>query len=134
MFLRSLSALTHSTPCLTAPVGVQISTGVHPGGQNICWGAPHWQEEKNLAGVHPGSQIHWLGVPCQPTRINSGCNHFANFAYFALGCQETFQTFKPTGEEKWLHNILWGWKIQLKFHWGHPGGTPVHPGAPRPGQ
>ena len=83
----------HSTPCLTAPVGVQISTGVHPGGQNICWGAPHWQEEKNLAGVHPGSQIHWLGVPCQPTRINSGCNHFANFAYFAVGCQETFQTF-----------------------------------------
>ena len=47
------------TPCLTAPLGIKISTGVHPGEQNIWWGAAHYQEE-NKSG--------W-GAPQEPNAL-----------------------------------------------------------------
>ena len=126
---------TLTTPCLTAPVGVTISTGVHPGGLNIWWGAPRCQEERKSdwgAGKKP---IVLLGCCC--TAVLLYC--CTAVLLYCWGTGVTFQNF--SGVALTFLKILWGCRIlienalgfrkSVKISVGPPQG---HPGAPRPGQ
>ena len=51
------------TPCLTALEGIKIITGVHPANKISGGVHPVTIEKRNLAKMHPKSQMHWWGDP-----------------------------------------------------------------------
>ena len=117
-------------------MGVTISTRVHPGGLKIWWGAPLCQEARKSdwgAGIKP---FVLLGCSCTAlllyccTAVLLCCFTAVLLYCCAAGhcwgtAGLTFQNFSGvaltvSGDVEFSENAM-------KFHWGHPRGTLVHP-------